>query len=348
MKTVIVTGSGGLVGRESVEFFLKKGFRVLGIDNNQRSYFFGEDGSTHSSIDELKSNSNYHHHNIDIRSYDDLEKLFKENQDNINCIIHCAAQPSHDWAAKEPFTDFHINATATLNLLELTRHYSKDAVFIFMSTNKVYGDNPNSLPFVESDSRYELPTDHSLYNGLDEHFSVDQTKHSLFGCSKTSADMYVQEYGKYFGLKTVVFRGGCLTGSKHKGAELHGFLNFLVKCNLEQRTYNLFGYKGKQVRDNIHSYDLVNAFWHVYNNPKVGEVYNIGGGRYSNCSVLEAIEKIESVTGIEMKLNYVSENRSGDHIWWISDISKFEKDYPDWKLTYFIDDIINEIIKNIK
>jgi CDP-paratose 2-epimerase len=347
MKTVIVTGSGGLVGRESVEFFLKKGFRVLGIDNNQRSYFFGEDGSTHSSIDELKSNSNYHHHNIDIRSYDDLEKLFKENQDNIDCIIHCAAQPSHDWAAKEPFTDFHINATATLNLLELTRHYSKDAVFIFMSTNKVYGDNPNSLPFVESDSRYELPTDHSLYNGLDEHFSVDQTKHSLFGCSKTSADMYVQEYGKYFGLKTVVFRGGCLTGSKHKGAELHGFLNFLVKCNLEQRTYNLFGYKGKQVRDNIHSYDLVNAFWHVYNNPKVGEVYNIGGGRYSNCSVLEAIEKIESVTGIEMKLNYVSENRSGDHIWWISDISKFEKDYPDWKLTYFIDDIINEIIKNI-
>jgi CDP-paratose 2-epimerase len=200
---------------------------------------------------------------------------------------------------------------------------------------------------VESDSRYELPTYHSLYNGLDEHFSVDQTKHSLFGCSKTSADMYVQEYGKYFGLKTVVFRGGCLTGSKHKGAELHGFLNFLVKCNLEQRTYNLFGYKGKQVRDNIHSYDLVNAFWHVYNNPKVGEVYNIGGGRYSNCSVLEAIEKIESVTGIEMKLNYVSENRSGDHIWWISDISKFEKDYPDWKLTYFIDDIINEIIKNI-
>lgn len=348
MKTVIVTGSGGLVGRESVEFFLKKGFRVLGIDNNQRSYFFGEDGSTHSSIDELKSNSNYHHHNIDIRSYDDLEKLFKENEDNIDCIIHCAAQPSHDWAAKEPFTDFHINATATLNLLELTRHYSKDAVFIFMSTNKVYGDNPNSLPFVESDSRYELPTDHSLYNGLDEHFSVDQTKHSLFGCSKTSADMYVQEYGKYFGLKTVVFRGGCLTGSKHKGAELHGFLNFLVKCNLEQRTYNLFGYKGKQVRDNIHSYDLVNAFWHVYNNPKVGEVYNIGGGRHSNCSVLEAIEKIESVTGIKMKLNYVSENRSGDHIWWISDISKFEKDYPDWKLTYSIDDIINEIIKNIK
>lgn len=348
MKTVIVTGSGGLIGRESVEFFLKKGFKVIGIDNNQRSYFFGSDGSVSNNILELQNMDNYEHCDLDIRYYEDLEKLFSQNKDMIDCIIHCAAQPSHDWAAKEPFTDFHINATATINLLELTRKYCSDSVFIFMSTNKVYGDNPNYLDLIELEDRYELPQDHPYYQGLNENFSIDRTKHSLFGCSKTAADVYVQEYGKYFGMKTVVFRGGCLTGSKHKGAELHGFLNYLVKCNLEQRTYNLFGYKGKQVRDNIHSYDLVNAFWHVYNNPKRGEVYNMGGGRFSNCSIIEAIKKIENITNIKMKLNYTKENRSGDHIWWISDISKFKLDYPEWNLTYDIDQIILEIIKNIK
>lgn len=348
MKTILVTGSGGLIGRESVEFFLNKGFRVIGIDNNQRSYFFGQDGSIIDNITELKNNNRYEHNQIDIRSYEDLEKLFIDNSSDIDCIIHCAAQPSHDWAAKEPFTDFHINATGTLNLLELTRKHSPNSVFIFMSTNKVYGDNPNYLSLVELDTRYELPVSHQLYNGLDEKFSIDLTKHSLFGCSKLAADVYVQEYGKYFGLKTITFRGGCLTGSKHKGAELHGFLNYLVKCNLEERTYNLFGYKGKQVRDNIHSYDLVNAFWNVYQNPKIGEVYNIGGGRNSNCSIIEAINIIENITNIKMNLNYVEENRSGDHIWWISDISKFKSDYKDWKLTYSIDSIISEIIKNIK
>jgi CDP-paratose 2-epimerase len=348
MKTVIVTGSGGLIGRESVEFFLKKGFRVIGIDNNQRSYFFGHDGSVISNISDLQLIDNYEHYDIDIRSYENLENIFLKNKDSVDCIIHCAAQPSHDWAVKEPFTDFHINATATLNLLELTRKYCEDSVFIFMSTNKVYGDNPNYLDLVELEDRYELHPDHQHYHGLDENFSIDRTKHSLFGCSKTAAYVYVQEYGKYFGMKTVVFRGGCLTGSKHKGAELHGFLNYLVKCNLEERTYNLFGYKGKQVRDNIHSYDLVNAFWHVYNNPKHGEVYNIGGGRFSNCSIIEAIKKIESITNIKMKLNYVEENRSGDHIWWISNLDKFKSHYPEWTLTYDIDSIISEIIVNIK
>jgi len=347
MKTIIVTGSGGLIGRETTEFFLKKGFRVIGIDNNMRRYFFGEDGSVSSNIESISKMSNYVHKAIDIRNYEDLENLFSEYNSDIDCIIHAAAQPSHDWAAKEPFTDFHVNATSTINLLELTRKYCGNATFIFMSTNKVYGDNPNYLSLLETETRYELPEIHPYYDGLNESFSIDNTKHSLFGCSKLSADVYVQEYGRYFGIKTTIFRGGCLTGSKHKGAELHGFLNYLVKCNLEGRTYNLFGYKGKQVRDNIHSSDLVNAFWHVYNNPKVGEVYNIGGSRHSNCSILEAIEKIEGMTSKKMSLNYVDQNRSGDHIWWISDISKFKKDYPEWHLTYTIDDIIQEIIKNI-
>jgi CDP-paratose 2-epimerase len=349
MKTIIVTGCGGLIGRETTEFFLKQGFRVIGIDNNMRKYFFGEDGSIQNNIDTLIANPNgeFVLYQVDIRNYLDLSQIFSKYSSDIESIIHTAAQPSHDWAAKEVFTDFSINATATINLLDLTKQYCPKASFIFTSTNKVYGDNPNFLDLEELDTRYELPLSSPYYNGLSETFSIDHTKHSLFGCSKLTADVYVQEYGKYFGLNTVVFRGGCLTGSKHKGAELHGFLNYLVKCNLEQRTYNLFGYKGKQVRDNIHSSDLVNAFWHVYNNPKSAEVYNIGGGRNSNCSILEAVEKIENITNIKMNLNYVDKNRSGDHIWWISDISKFKKDYPTWDLTYSIDGIINEIITNI-
>jgi CDP-paratose 2-epimerase len=348
MKTILVTGSGGLIGRETVEFFLNKGFAVIGLDNNQREYFFGNDGSVLDNINCLESKKNYFHYNVDIRNYEKLKEIFFKFSNDISCIIHCAAQPSHDWAAKEPFTDFHINTTATINLLELTRLYCPNTVFIFMSTNKVYGDNPNYLPLDELDTRYELPENHEFYKGINEDFSIDKTKHSLFGCSKASADLYVQEYGKYFGIKTTVFRGGCLTGSKHKGAELHGFLNYLVKCNITERNYNLFGYKGKQVRDNIQSQDLVNAFWNVYQNPKIGEVYNIGGGRQSNCSIIEAINIIEDITNTKMKLTYVKENRSGDHIWWISDISKFKTDYPEWDLTYNINDIIIEIVNNIK
>jgi CDP-paratose 2-epimerase len=347
MKTILVTGSGGLIGREACEFFLSQGYKVIGIDNNKRKYFFGEDGSVLNNIQEISKIYNYTHYEVDIRSYTDLENIFSEYSTDIDCIIHCAAQPSHDWAAKEPFTDFHINATATINLLELTKTYCSDAVFIFMSTNKVYGDNPNNLNLIELETRFELSEQDKYYPGLDENFSIDNTKHSLFGCSKLSADVYVQEYARYFGLKTTTFRGGCLTGSKHKGAELHGFLNYLVKCNLENRIYNLFGYKGKQVRDNIHSSDLVNAFWHVYKNPRIGEVYNIGGGRFSNCSILEAINIIESKTNNTMLLNYVEQNRSGDHIWWISDISKFKSHYPEWDLKYNVDQIISEIVTNL-
>jgi CDP-paratose 2-epimerase len=310
-----------------------------------REYFFGKDGSVISNLTNLAQYQNFELHSIDIRNYELLEQIFSNNSSDIEAIIHTAAQPSHDWAVKEPFTDFNINATATINLLELTRKYCSKAIFIFTSTNKVYGDNPNYLPLIELDTRFELPKDHEYYEGLDENFSIDRTKHSLFGCSKLSADVYVQEYGKYFNLKTTVFRGGCLTGSKHRGAELHGFLNYLVKCNIEGRTYNLYGYKGKQVRDNIHSADLVSAFYEVYKNPKIGEVYNIGGSRYSNCSIIEAVSLIEKFTNKKMKLNYIKENRIGDHIWWISNTSKFKRDYPDWKQDYSIEKILNNIIQ---
>lgn len=348
MKTIIITGCGGLIGRESTEFFLNKGFRVIGIDNNMRSYFFGLDGSVSDNLKALQEKKYFELHEIDIRDYRSLETIFKDNTTDIDCIIHTAAQPSHDWAAKEPFVDYHINSTATLNLLELTRLYVPNATFIFTSTNKVYGDNPNRLPLLELDTRYELPIDNTNYNGINEQFSIDNTKHSLFGCSKVAADVYVQEYGRYFGLKTTIFRGGCLTGSKHKGAELHGFLNYLVKCALQERTYNLYGYKGKQVRDNIHSSDLVNAFYEVYKQPRVGEVYNIGGSRHSNCSILEAAEMIKKYSGKSITFNYVDANRIGDHIWWISDVSKFKEHYPNWDYKYDIDNIIKDIINNIE
>ena len=346
METIIITGCGGLVGGESTEFFLEKGFRVIGVDNNMRQYFFGEDGSVENSINALQDLKNFEYYQIDIRDYSELEKIFDKYASEITGIVHTAAQPSHDWAAKEPFTDFNVNATATLNLLELTRKYCPKATFIFTSTNKVYGDNPNYLPLVELETRYELPVDHEYYEGIREDFSIDNTKHSLFGCSKVAADVYVQEYGKYFGMNTVTFRGGCLTGSKHKGAELHGFLNYLVKCSVEGRTYNLYGYKGKQVRDNIHSSDLVKAFYEVYKNPKSGEVYNVGGSRYSNCSIIEAIEYIKELSGKEVKINYVDDNRIGDHIWWVSSMEKFKKDYPDWTHTYDIRQILTELINN--
>jgi CDP-paratose 2-epimerase len=286
----LLQGSAGLIGSEASKFFHAKGFRIIGIDNDLRSYFFGVSSSTKPTLEKLKKElQNYTHYEVDIRDYSSLEKIFSKYNSDIKAIIHTAAQPSHDWAAKEPFTDFSVNANATLNLLEATRKYSQKAVFIFTSTNKVYGDTPNSLPLVEMEYRWEIDPTHlfSKY-GIDETMSLDNSKHSLFGVSKLAADIMVQEYGKYFGMKTGVFRGGCLTGPAHAGAELHGFLAYLVKCAIENKPYRIFGYKGKQVRDNIHSKDLINAFWEFYQAPRSGEVYNIGGSRFSNISMIEA------------------------------------------------------------
>tara|TARA_B110000259_G_C14032493_1_gene407375 strand:+ start:4055 stop:5119 length:1065 start_codon:yes stop_codon:yes gene_type:complete len=341
----IITGSSGLIGSEAVAFFSEKFEKVIGIDNNMRQNFFGKDASTEWNRDKLiKKYSNFEHHNIDIRNTDDLKVLFNKYRKEIGLIIHTAAQPSHDWATKEPLTDFTVNANGTLNLLELTRLYSPDSVFIFTSTNKVYGDTPNALPLVELESRYEIDESHHYFkNGINEQMSIDQTTHSLFGASKVAADVLVQEYGKYFGMKTGVFRGGCLTGPNHSGTKLHGFLSYLMKCAITGDKYTVFGYKGKQVRDNIHSWDLVNMFWHFYKKPKKGEVYNAGGGRYSNCSMNEAIRMSQEITGRPMNFDYSETNRVGDHIWWISDVTKFKSDYPAWNWKYNIDDILNQI-----
>lgn len=342
MKKVLVTGSGGLIGSESVRFFSQKGFEVHGVDNDMRQYFFGPEASTNASVKELKKNIHtYVHHKADIRDNKAIEKIFKKHV--FDLIIHTAAQPSHDWAAKEPFTDFSVNATGTLVLLENFRQYAPKGVFIYTSTNKVYGDVPNELPLIELEDRWEIDKKHPFYNGIDESMRIDQTKHSIFGVSKLAADVMVQEYGRYFNLKTAVFRGGCLTGPNHAGAELHGFLAYLAKCVATGKQYNIFGYKGKQVRDNIHSYDLVNAFWHVYKKPRVAEVYNMGGGRHSNISMKEAIAKLEKITGKKANVKYSKTNRIGDHIWYISDVSKFQKHYPTWKYKYGIDDILREI-----
>ncbi len=343
MKKVLITGSAGLIGSEATKFFAKKGFEIYGIDNNMREYFFGTEASTNWSKKSLERQlkHQYVHYKIDIRDQEKLEKLFKKNK--FDLIIHTAAQPSHDWAAKEPITDFTINALGTLYLLENYRKYTPEAVFIFTSTNKVYGDTPNKLPLIELETRYEIAKTHKFYNGIDESMSIDDSKHSIFGASKVAADIMVQEYGKYFGLKTGVFRGGCLTGPLHSGAQLHGFLSYLIKCIATGKEYTIFGYKGKQVRDNIHSYDLVNAFYHFYKNPTSGEAYNIGGSRYSNTSILEAIAKIEQVLSKKAKVRYVKQNRIGDHIWYISDVSKFQKHFPKWKYTYNNDQIIEEI-----
>jgi len=344
MKKVLITGSAGLIGSESVRFFAKKQFEIFGIDNNMRVYFFGEDASTDWNRKILeKAYKNYYHFNVDIRNENEIEKIFKANK--FDLIIHAAAQPSHDWAAKEPMTDFTINALGTLILLENFRRYCPEAVFIFTSTNKVYGDNPNKLPLVEKKARWELPKNHKYFKGIDEKMPIDDTLHSIFGASKLAADVMVQEYGKYFNLKTVVFRGGCLTGPAHSGTQLHGFLAYLVKCVATGQKYTIFGYKGKQVRDNIHSYDLVNAFYHVFKKPRIGEVYNIGGSRYSNISMIEAIKKLEKIVGKKANYKYVDENRIGDHIWYISDVSKFKKHYPTWNFKYSVDDILEEIYK---
>jgi CDP-paratose 2-epimerase len=347
MDIALITGSSGLIGSEACRFWHKKGFSIIGIDNDMRSYFFGADASTVTMENQLKNTlKNFSSHNIDIRDMNQLDALFSEYSTDIKVIIHTAAQPSHDWAAKEPLTDYSINATGTLNLLELTRKYCPKAAFIFTSTNKVYGDTPNRLPLVELEHRWEIQEDHPFYtHGIDESMSVDQSKHSLFGASKLAADVFVQEYGKYFGMKTVAFRGGCLTGPSHQGAELHGFLSYLVKCAMAGKHYTIFGYKGKQVRDNIHSSDLIKAFWHYYQNPTIGEVYNIGGSRNSNISILEAFMKIEEISGKKVNYSVSDEARSGDHIWYISDIRKFRSHFPDFEYDYDIDRILKEMIR---
>jgi len=349
MKVALITGSAGLIGSEAVEFFSEKFDLVVGIDNNMREEFFGKEASTVWNKQRLERKiSNYKHYSVDIRDNAEIEKIFKEYTDDIKLVVHTAAQPSHDWAAKDPFKDFTVNANGTLVMLENTRKYANEAVFIFTSTNKVYGDTPNRLPLIELKTRYEIAEGHKYYKGIDESMSIDQSLHSLFGASKVAADVMVQEYGRYFGMKTAVFRGGCLTGPNHSGTKLHGFLSYLMKCAITKEHYTIFGYKGKQVRDNIHSYDLINMFWHFYQNPRSGEVYNAGGSRYSNCSMLEAIKMCEEITGNKMNYSYTEKNRIGDHIWYISDVSKFKSHYPDWDFTYNIEDILKEIYEGIK
>ncbi|MEP7257758.1 MAG: NAD-dependent epimerase/dehydratase family protein [Flavitalea sp.] len=350
MKIALITGSGGLIGSESVAFFADKFDLIIGIDNNLRQYFFGKEASTDWNRNRLSEQfSNYKDHSIDIRNYAGLETIFHQYGKDIALIIHTAAQPSHDWAAKEPLTDFSVNATGTMNMLELTRQHCPEAVFIFTSTNKVYGDTPNVLPLVEQESRWEIDKSHPFFEkGIDESMSIDHSKHSVFGASKVAADIMVQEYGRYFNMRTAVFRGGCLTGPNHSGAQLHGFLAYLMKCAITGNHYTIFGYKGKQVRDNIHSYDLVNMFWNYYQRPRFGEVYNAGGSRFSNCSMLEGIALCEEITGNKLSYSYTEDNRSGDHIWYISDVSKFQEHYPNWAFTYGIKETLTQMFESMK
>ena len=348
MSIILITGSNGLVGSEAVNFFSRKGYKVVGIDNNLRKFFFGADGSTTWLKKKIiKENSNYEHLNIDIRNYQNLRKLFKKYKKNISLIIHCAAQPSHDYGKNFPKIDFNVNATGTLNLLELTKEFCPESPFIFMSTNKVYGDNPNNLKIIEKKNRYELKKNDRFFNGVNETMSIDNCTHSFFGVSKTYADLIVQEYGKNVGLKTVCFRAGCITGPNHSGAKLHGFLSYLVKQSLQKGEYTIIGYKGKQVRDNLHSSDLINCFWQFFKKPKKGAVYNIGGGRYSNCSILEAINEIEQISNIKVKKKIIKQNRIGDHVWYITNNKRFKKDYPMWKQKYNTKKIIKELIKRL-
>jgi CDP-paratose 2-epimerase len=345
MSVVIVTGSAGLIGAEACRFFHAKGLDVVGVDNDMRRYFFGDGASTSWARAELeRSLPRYSHVELDIRDSQGVDALFARYGTAVAAVIHTAAQPSHDWAAREPEVDFSINANGTLAMLEAVRKHCPAAPFIHCSTNKVYGDTPNFLPLVEQDKRWELDPAHPwARNGIDETMSIDASTHSLFGVSKVAGDLLVQEYGRYFGMKTAVFRGGCLTGPGHSGAALHGFLSYLVKCAVTGDHYTVLGYKGKQVRDNIHSHDLVNAFWHVVQNPRSAAVYNMGGSRHSNCSMLEAIDICQELTGKPMNWSYSDQNRIGDHIWWISDVSRFKADYPQWDFTYDIRRILVEI-----
>ena len=347
MKVAIITGSAGLIGSQACDFFSEKGYKIIGIDNDMRAYFFGEGSSTKDSLESLKSKINdYEHYNIDIRDYQKLNEIFSKYSNDIDIVIHTAAQPSHDWAANEPLTDFSINATGTINMLEVTRLNCPKATFIFTSTNKVYGDTPNKSSYIqERESRWECVNDLGNPTSIDETMSIDNTKHSVFGASKVSADVMCQEYGKYFGMNVGIFRGGCLTGPNHAGAELHGFLSYLVKCIVNDKPYTIFGYKGKQVRDNIHSWDLVNMFWEFHQNPKQGEVYNAGGGRDNSTSILEAIDTINRIAGTNWNNYNVSEqNRIGDHIWYISDLTKFRTHYPNWNIIIDLEETIKQMV----
>ena len=350
MQTVLITGSSGLIGSEAVRFFSEKKLRVIGIDNNMRKEFFGDEASTEWNRKQLEEEFEvFHHHSLDIRSTEDMKRLFGEYGNEINLVIHTAAQPSHDWAAKDPIKDFSVNANGTLILLEMTRKYCPNAVFIHLSTNKVYGDIANTLPLNELETRWELNPGHQYYeNGIDESMSIDNSNHSLFGVSKTAGDLLVQEYGRFFNIKTACFRGGCLTGSAHSGIELHGFLSYLMICTMQKKPYTVFGYKGKQVRDNLHSYDLVNAFYHFYKNPGIAKVYNIGGGRFSNSSMVEAISMCQKISGNKLSWAYQENNRFGDHKWWISDVTRFKKDHPGWDYKYDMEKILIEIFEGLQ
>ncbi len=348
MKSVLVTGSSGLIGSEAVTYFDDRGWKVYGVDNNMRAEFFGPKGDTTWNLKRLQSVSkNFHHNHLDIRNRDACLKIIRDLKPDL--IVHAAAQPSHDLAAKVPFADFDVNAVGTLNLLESTRQARDaggyDPVFIFMSTNKVYGDAPNELPMKELPTRWEYarPED---YNGITEEMRIDRCLHSLFGASKVAADVMTQEYGKYFGMKTGAFRGGCLTGPNHSGVELHGFLNYLFKVAKAGGAYTIFGYKGKQVRDNIHSFDVISAFEAFYKNPRPGEVYNLGGCRENSCSMHEALDAAQAMSGKKMEISYKDENRKGDHICYISDMSKFKQHYPTWRIEKPLKQIYRELIES--
>jgi CDP-paratose 2-epimerase len=345
MSVAIISGAGGLIGSEAVEHFIAQGFDVVGIENDMRARFFGPESSTSHVTERLVAAypADFRWENADIRDTAAIERIFAEHAGQIELVVHTAAQPSHDWAASEPQTDFGVNANGTLNLLEAARAHCPDAPFLFCSTNKVYGDTPNRLPLEDLEKRLELPESHPYYRGIDTSMSIDTSTHSLFGVSKVAADLLVQEYGRYFGMPTVAFRGGCLTGPQHAGAKLHGFLAYLMKCTVTGIPYTVFGYAGKQVRDNIHSADLIAAFDAFRQAPRAAAVYNIGGGRFSNCSMLEAIDICERVAGRELSWEMGEEPRIGDHRWWISDLAPFEADYPGWKPRYGVEDILREM-----
>jgi CDP-paratose 2-epimerase len=345
MPVAIVTGSGGLVGSESVVGFAERGFTVVGVENDMRARLFGPAASTARVSEALAERfpDEFSEANLDIRDADGVDALFARHAGDIELVVHTAAQPSHDWAARDPQTDFAINANGTLNLLEAARRHCPDAPFVFCSTNKVYGDRPNDLPLEEHPTRLELPADHPWYGGIDTSMSIDASTHSLFGVSKAAADLMVQEYGRYFDMPTVCFRGGCLTGPNHAGTQLHGFLSYLMRCTITGEPYTVFGHGGKQVRDNIHSADLVAAFAAFQREPRRAAVYNLGGGRESNCSMLEAIALCEAIAGRELNWTLSDQARVGDHRWWISDLADFRRDYPAWHLEYGIEAILREI-----
>lgn len=345
MSVALVTGSAGLIGSEAARHFAGLGLSVVGIDNDLRRYFFGDDGSTAWSLDRLATalGGHYTHFDTDIRDREGLSRIFKKYGRSISVVIHTAAQPSHDWAAKEPYTDFDVNAVGALNVLENTRNHCPEAAFIHCSTNKVYGDLPNSLPLEELETRFEIAPSHPYRDGITEDMSIDRSLHSIFGVSKVAADVMVQEYGRYFGLNTVCFRGGTLTGPAHSAAELHGFLAYLMRCVMEGRTYNLYGYKGKMVRDAIHSHDVLTAFEAYFRRPRQAEVYNLGGGRFANVSHIEAFRLAEEITGREAVINYVDQTRVGDHQWWIGSMARFQSHYPEWRHTYDIPTVLKEI-----